>query len=164
MMAKSLEGKSGIIDLATAAARILSVAILSAASTTVHADQSDEMPASIHAGELLGLWGLASFQHPADRVRTEMMARSQCRMPYVMRAGQSGGVMMHLADQADPQEMWLKGDPSGKMYIGPPGPTPGEQDREIVWYDGRVMITRFVEKTLAARYGYMVYFRCDTGA
>ena len=75
-------------------------------------------------------------------------------------AGQSGGVIMHLADQATPQELRLKGSPSGKNYIGPPGPVPGEQDREIISFDGRVLITRFVDKDAATRYGNMVYVRC----
>ena len=75
-------------------------------------------------------------------------------------AGQSGGVVMHLADQATPQELRLKGSPSGKNYIGPAGPTPGEQDREIVSFDGRVLITRFIDKDAAVRYGNMVYVRC----
>ncbi|MBR0797111.1 hypothetical protein JQ615_17100 [Bradyrhizobium jicamae] len=123
-----------------------------------------EMPATIRADEIVGRWGLASFQNPADRARTEAAARSQCKQPYVIGAGQSGGVIMHLADQATPQELRLKGSPSGKNYIGPPGPTPGEQDREIVSFDGRVMITRFVDKDAATRYGNMVYVRCGPRA
>ena len=119
-----------------------------------------EMPASIRADEIVGRWGLASFQNPADRARTEAAARGQCKQPYVIGAGQSGGVIMHLADQATPQELRLKGSPSGKNYIGPPGPTPGEQDREIFSFYGRVMITRFVDKDAATRYGNMVYVRC----
>ena len=119
-----------------------------------------EMPATIRADEIVGRWGLASFQNPADRARTEAAAKAQCKQPYVIGAGQSGGVIMHLADQATPQELRLKGSPGGKNYIGPPGPTPGEQDREIVSFDGRVMITRFVDKDAATRYGNMVYVRC----
>ncbi|HXH44365.1 MAG TPA: hypothetical protein VNK51_11040 [Bradyrhizobium sp.] len=119
-----------------------------------------EMPATIRADEIVGRWGLASFQNPADRARTEKMAREQCKNPYVITAGSSGGVIMHLADQATPQELRLKGSPSGKNYIGPAGPTPGDQDREIVSFDGRVMITRFIDKDAATRYGNMVYVRC----
>ncbi|MGY4476527.1 hypothetical protein [Bradyrhizobium sp. USDA 3364] len=119
-----------------------------------------EMPASIRPDEIVGRWGLASFQNPADRARTEAAARGQCKQPYVIGAGQNGGVIMHLADQATPQELRLKGSPSGKNYIGPPGPTPGEQDREIISFDGRVMITRFVDKDAGVRYGNMVYVRC----
>jgi hypothetical protein len=119
-----------------------------------------EMPASIRSDEIVGRWGLASFQNPNDRARTEAAARGQCKQPYVISAGSSGGVVMHLADQATPQELRLKGTPSGKNYIGPAGPTPGEQDREIVSFDGRVLITRFVDKDAAVRYGNMVYVRC----
>ena len=119
-----------------------------------------EMPASIRADEIVGRWGLASFQNPNDRARTEAAARGQCKQPYVIGAGQAGGVVMHLADQATPQELRLKGSPSGKNYIGPAGPTPGEQDREIVSFDGRILVTRFIDKDAAVRYGNMVYVRC----
>jgi len=119
-----------------------------------------EMPATIRADEIVGRWGLASFQNPNDRARTEAAARAQCKQPYVIGAGTSGGVVMHLADQATPQELRLKGSPSGKNYIGPPGPAGGEQDREIVSFDGRVLVTRFIDKDAAVRYGNMVYVRC----
>jgi hypothetical protein len=119
-----------------------------------------EMPASIRADEIVGRWGLASYQNPNDRARTEAAARGQCKQPYVIGAGTSGGVMMHLADEATPQELRLKGSPSGKNYIGPPGPAGGERDREIVSFDGRVLVTRFIDKDAATRYGNMVYVRC----
>ncbi len=119
-----------------------------------------EVPATIRPDEIVGRWGLASFQNPNDRARTEAAARAQCKQPYVIGAGSSGGVIMHLADQATPLELRLKGSPSGKNYIGPPGPAGAEQDREIVSFDGRVLITRFIEKDAATRYGNMVYVRC----
>jgi hypothetical protein len=119
-----------------------------------------DMPATIRADEVAGRWGLASYQNPNDRARTEAAARAQCKQPYVITVGPTGGVVMHLADQATPQELRLKGSPSGKNYIGPPGPVPGEQDREIVSFDGRVLVTRFVDKDAAVRYGNMVYVRC----
>ena len=119
-----------------------------------------EMPATIRPDEIVGKWGLASYQNPADRPRTEVQAKAQCRQPYVIGAGTSGGVVMHLADQATPEELRLKGSQGGKNYIGPPGPAGGEQDREIVSFDGRVLVTRFVDKDAAVRYGNMVYVRC----
>jgi len=119
-----------------------------------------DMPGTIRSDEIVGRWGLASYQIPNDRARTEKMARDQCKQPYVISAGSSGGVVMHLADQATPQELRIKGSPSGKNYIGPAGPTPGEQDREIVSFDGRVLVTRFVDKDASVRYGNMVYVRC----
>src|SRR6516164_2254831 len=123
-----------------------------------------EMPATVRSEELVGKWGLASFQNPADRARTEKQAQAQCKQPYVIGAGQSGGVVMHLADQATPQELRLKGSQGGKNFIGPAGPPGGEQDREIVSFDGRVLITRFVDKDAATRYGNMVYVRCGPRA
>src|ERR1700681_3984098 len=119
-----------------------------------------EMPATIRPDEIVGRWGLASFQNPSDRPRTEAAARGQCKQPYVIGAGSSGGVIMHLADQATPQELRLKSRPRGKNYIGPHGPVGGEQDREIVSFDGRVLVTRFTDKDAAVRYGNMVYVRC----
>jgi len=132
----------------------------SSPSATPEQAPTPEMPATIRADEIVGKWGLASFQNPNDRARTEAAAKAQCKQPYVIGAGSSGGVIMHLADQATPQELRLKGSPSGKNYIGPPGPAGGEQDREIVSFDGRVLITRFIDKDAATRYGNMVYVRC----
>jgi hypothetical protein len=123
-----------------------------------------EVPATIRSDELVGKWGLASYQNPADRARTEKMAVAQCKQPYTIGAGQSGGVVMHLADQATPEELRLKGSQGGKNYIGPAGPAGGEQDREVISFDGRVLITRFVDKDAATRYGNMVYVRCGARA
>jgi hypothetical protein len=122
-----------------------------------------ELPATIRSEEIVGRWGLASYLNPADRARTEKAALAQCKNPYVIGAGATGGVIMHLADQATPQELRLKGSPGGKNYIGPAGPIT-EQDREIISFDGRVMITRFVDKDAATRYGNMVYVRCSPRA
>src|SRR3984957_5241702 len=55
-----------------------------------------EMPATLRSDEIVGKWGLASFQNPADRARTEKAAQAQCKNPYVIGAGSSGGVIMHL--------------------------------------------------------------------
>src|SRR5258705_9190656 len=160
----------GVANLATISAlsiilgacSSMSLPSLSSSSSDVPPEPgvAPEMPATIRPNEIVGRWGLASYQNPNDRARTEAAARGQCKQPYVISAGASGGVVMHLADQATPQELRLKGSPSGKNYIGPPGPTPGEQDREIVSFDGRVLVTRFIDKDAATRYGNMVYVRC----
>ncbi|BAM92274.1 conserved exported hypothetical protein [Bradyrhizobium oligotrophicum S58] len=123
-----------------------------------------EVPATIRAEDLVGKWGLAAYNNPNDRVRTEKMALAQCKQPYTIGAGTAGGVVMHLADQATPQELRLKGSAGGKNYIGPAGPPGGEQDREVVSFDGRVLITRFVDKDAATRYQTMVYVRCGPRA
>ena len=95
---------------------------LTSSAPTAEPPPVPAMPASIRADEIVGRWGLASFQDPKDRARTEAAAKGQCKQPYVIGAGGSGGVIMHLADQATPQELRLKGSPGGKNYIGPPGP------------------------------------------
>jgi hypothetical protein len=123
-----------------------------------------EIPATIRVSEVIGRWGYASFHKPEDRPRTETAARSQCGHPFVIGQGPTGGVMMYLADQSELRELRLKGGPGGKNYIGPPGPTPGPQDREIVQFDGRVMIMVFVDPEISGRYGTGVYVRCAPGA
>ena len=137
---------------------------LSTPSASPDAGMAPEVPATIRGEELVGKWGLASYQNPADRARTEKQAQAQCKQPYMIGAGQSGGVVMHLADQATPQELRVKGSRSGKNYIGPAGPPGGELDREIVSFDGRVLITRFTDKDAATRYGNMVFVRCGPKA
>jgi hypothetical protein len=123
-----------------------------------------EIPATIRASEVIGRWGYAAYHKPEDRPRTEAAARGQCGHPYVIGQGPTGGVMMYLADQSELQELRLKGSQSGKNFIGPPGQTPGPQDREISSFDGRVMVLSFVDSEVAGRYGTGVYVRCAPSA
>jgi len=123
------------------------------------------LPSRYNAEELIGRWGYTSYHKEADRARTERAARGQCRNPYVIAKGSTGGVMMHLADQRQQSELRLKGSPDGKNYIGPEGQPGGSaQDREILSFDGRVLITRYVDPDAANRYGNMVYVRCGPRA
>jgi len=56
--------------------------------------------------------------------------------------------------------MTLKGSVEGKTYVGP-GPDPaGADDREVVTFDGRVLILKWVDPEIAGRYGNMVLVRC----
>jgi len=119
-----------------------------------------EMPASIRSSEVVGRWGYASFHRPEDRVRTEAAAKGQCAHPFVIGQGPTGGVMMYPPDQSQMQEFWLKGGPAGKNYIGPHGAGGANDDREIVSFDGRVMVLRYVDQEVAGRYGTGVYVRC----
>ncbi|HYS84329.1 MAG TPA: hypothetical protein VEN78_04925 [Bradyrhizobium sp.] len=157
-------GIASALAILLAACSSMSLPSFSSSPSEQEPGVGPEMPATLRADEIVGRWGLASFQNPNDRARTEAAARSQCKQPYVIGAGSSGGVIMHLADQATPQELRLKGSPSGKNYIGPPGPAGGEQDREIISFDGRVLVTRFIDKDAATRYGNMVYVRCGARA
>src|SRR5690349_16034614 len=121
-------------------------------------------PASIPAADLVGRWGYASYHQEADRARTVAAARGQCNQPYIIGRGSHGGVIMHLADTAKPTELALKGG-GGKDYVGlEDEPAGGIHDRQIVSFDGRVMILRFVDPEVAGRYGTSVYVRCNAHA
>jgi hypothetical protein len=119
-----------------------------------------EIPSSIHPEEIVGRWGYGSYHRPEDLARTEAAARAQCGQPVVIDRGPNGGVMMYLADSAELQELELKGSQSGVNYIGPPGPAGGEQDRQIVSFDGRTMVLKWLDPEVAGRYGIGVYVRC----
>ena len=119
------------------------------------------LPPAFPAQDIVGRWGLAAYHRDEDRGRTEAAAANQCRQPYIIVLGTSGGVMMHLADQATPTELRLKGAPGGKTYIGPAEDPPGsQQDREVVLFDGRILILRWLDPEVQGRYGTMVYVRC----
>jgi hypothetical protein len=141
---------------------------LSGCTTGPQLDQP-AAPAMVQAGppafppqDIVGRWGLAAYHKDEDRARTEAAARGQCKQPYVITLGSGGGVMMHLADQATPTELRLRGV-GGKTYIGPADGDPGgAQDREVVAFDGRILILRWMDSEVQGRYGTMVYVRCGT--
>jgi len=114
---------------------------------------------SVRADDLVGRWGVASFQKPEDRARTETAARGQCGQPYTITKGSSGGVMMYLADNPALQELTIKANSSG-TYIGPSGEAGGMSDREVVSFDGRAMVLRWIDPEVASRYGTTIYVRC----
>jgi hypothetical protein len=119
------------------------------------------MPPTFPVQNLVGRWGLTAYHNEADRERTITAAANQCRNPYVITLGPSGGVMMHLADQSTPSELALKGAPGNKNFIGPKEDPPASaQDREVVSFDGRVLILRWMDPEVQSRYGTMVYVRC----
>ena len=122
------------------------------------------MPSKYAPEEFVGRWGFTSYQKEADRARTINTARGLCRSPYVIAKGPGGGVMMHLADERQPTELRLKGSADGRNYIGPDGEAGQPQDREIVTFDGRVLVTRYIDPDAAKRYGNMVYVRCTPRA
>lgn len=119
------------------------------------------LPPAFPPQDIVGRWGLAAYHKDEDRARIEAAAANQCKQPYVIVLGPTGGVMMHLADQATPTELRLKGAPGGKTYVGPEGDPPGSaQDREVVAFDGRILILRWMDPEVQGRYGTMVYVRC----
>jgi hypothetical protein len=147
----------------------LALAALPACTTTGPQQQAaappePEMPAKVRPSEIIGRWGYAAYHKPEDRARTEANARGQCKQPFVIGQGPTGGVMMYLADSSQLQELRLKGSSNGHDYIGPAGPTPGPQDREIVSFDGRVMLLKFVDSETDGRYGTGIFVRCSPRA
>ncbi len=118
------------------------------------------LPPAFPPQDIVGHWGLAAYHKEDDRARIELAAANQCKQPYVITLGPTGGVMMHLADQARAEELRLKGAPGRKTFIGPEGEPGGIQDREVVSFDGRVLILRWLDPEVQGRYGTMVYVRC----
>ena len=119
-----------------------------------------EAPASFTRERLIGRWGVASFHVEKDRARTEREARSQCGQPYTIARGPTDGVMMHVADDSKLYELRLKGDGSGRTYVGFEAPPGHPQDREILSSTNDLMTMRFVDPDASRRYGTFVYVRC----
>jgi hypothetical protein len=119
-----------------------------------------DMASTIRPEEVVGRWGYGAYHNETDKGRTEAAARGQCGQPVVINRGPGGGVMMYLADSAQLQELYLKGAPGGRNFVGPPGPAGGPQDREVVSLDGRSMVLRWMNPEVQTRYGTGVYVRC----
>ena len=117
-------------------------------------------PPNMNVIDFVGRWGYASFQREGDRARTETAARGQCSNPYTIGRGPTGGVLMYLADSREQLELRLKSGTDGKIYLGPEGPAPDSRDREVINFDGRVLVLRWVDPEVASRYGTSVYVRC----
>ncbi len=100
------------------------------------------IPSTISPGALVGRWGVAAYHRDSDRPRTESEARRQCNNAYNIKAGPTGGVMMHLADESQP------------------GPAALPTDREIVTISDNSFTVKWVSPDNSTRYGTMVYIRC----
>jgi hypothetical protein len=128
--------------------------------TAVPVAAQPAIPSKYKPEEVVGRWGYGAFHKDEDLSRTAAAARGQCGQPVEITRGPNGGVMMYLADSAQLQELQLKGSPNGKDYIGPPGDAGGPQDREIVSFDGRTMVLKWMDPEVDGRYGTGVYVRC----
>src|SRR4029077_13398296 len=99
------------------------------------------------------------FHRPEDQARTEAQARNACSPPYVINRSAQGGAMLSH-DSPAVAHMVDKASADGRTYIGP-GPDPGgADDREVLSFDGRVLILKWVDPEVAGRYGNMVLVRC----
>lgn len=117
-------------------------------------------PVVVDVALLPGKYGLASYREEKDRARTEAEARRACGNPYVIAAGSQGGVLMHLPDQAQPSEVFIKTTPDGRAVIGPRGPVGLPQDRVVLYFQGGILITDWVDPGVKERYGTMLLVRC----
>ena len=149
------------LTIAAALAMMLGACAGSQQATIEEPGAAPEMPATIRADQIVGRWGVASYQDPKDRTRVEAAAKAQCKLPYVITAGASGGVVMHLADEAAPQDLRLKGSP-GRVKLYRPTRTRWWRKRIAKSFPSiaEILITRFVDPDAAKRYGNMVYVRC----
>lgn len=117
-------------------------------------------PAKINVDQLVGRWGVGAYHRDTDRARTLPEAKQQCSNAYVIKKGDNGGVMMHVADSADLFELFVKVSPDGRTFIGPEGPPGDLWDREVLSYEQDILTTRFTDPEVVARYGTMVFVRC----
>jgi hypothetical protein len=153
-------GRPAVAALAALALALGGCASSTSPEATTAALPQPELPARVRANEIVGRWGYAAYHKAEDRARTEANARGQCKQPFVIGQGPTGGVMMYLADSSQLQELRLKGTQAGKDFIGPAGETPGPQDREIISFDGRVLVLKYVDPEIDGRYGTGVFVRC----
>ncbi len=153
--------KSGVLVLAATLAVAGCASQGPSEGTIAPVAATPDLPPAIKPQEITGRWGLAAFHNANDLKRTEAAARNGCRQPYNIGMGPTGGVIMHMPDKAQPEELRMKGAPGNKTYIGPAGePAGGLQDREITSFDGRTMTVRFLDPEVSGRYGTQIYVRC----
>jgi hypothetical protein len=124
------------------------------------------LPPAFPPNALVGRWGFAAYHRESDRARIQVAAKAACNQPnpYDITPGPTGGVMMRLADQPELVELRTKGGPGGKTYVGPDGPPGDPKDREVVSFDGKVLILHWVNPEINGRYGTEVYVRCGARA
>ena len=115
---------------------------------------------SIGPSDIIGRWGIAAYHRDQDRARTEAQAPNQCQRPYLISQGSAGGVMMLNHDSPNIVEHMIKASADGKTFIGPGGEPGAADDRELVSFDGRVLVLKWVDPEVAGRYGFMVLVRC----
>jgi hypothetical protein len=118
------------------------------------------LPPAFQPQDLVGRWGSGVYLKDEDRSRTELAAASQCKQPYVIALGPTGGVMMHVGAQDKLEEVRVKGGPGGKTDLGPEGEPGGWLDREVLSFDGRTLILRWADPKVRDTYGTFIYVRC----
>src|SRR5215831_13818457 len=90
---------------------------------------------SISASDVIGRWGLGAYHRDEDRARTEAITKGQCKIPYVISAGNGSSVMMLTHDSPNIVEVQIKANQEGKTFIGPCAEPGVADDRQVVSYD-----------------------------
>jgi hypothetical protein len=113
-----------------------------------------------NADALTGRWGLAAYFRESDAARVTSAAAAACSVPYTITKGPSGGVMLHRPDETRPSEHLIKSGWGGKSYLSPAGESGDSKDREIMSFDDNRLVLRWLDASVAGRYGTMVFVRC----
>ncbi len=98
---------------------------------------------------------LDGFRGIADKIQGRMLSKNGNRLRRFER---------RLHRQWTTGGERLKGAPGGKTYVGPEGPPASPQDREVVSFDGRVLVLPWMDPEVASRYGTGVYMRSGARA
>lgn len=125
--------------------------------------QPTALPSKYSVDRLIGSWGIASYRNDKDRARTETQAKAQCKNAYKIAKGPTDGVIMHVADDATPHELTLKGGPDGKTYLGFAGPPGDDQDRVVLSLTENMFVVKYIDADTNTRYGTLIYVRCPAG-
>lgn len=112
------------------------------------------------ADQLVGRWGLAAYFRDTDAAKVTAAARGFCNQPYVIVRGPNGGVMLNQPDQPQKSEHVISSGFTGRTTIGPTSDTSGAKDREFISFSPNQFVLRWLEPSVANRYGVMVFVRC----
>jgi hypothetical protein len=127
---------------------IAAVALATLACGTTHA-------AAQSTGDLVGRWGVAAYWNESDAQRISQQARSFCNQPYTITAGRNGGAMMFEAFEGRQREFQVSG-----RSIVPVGDSNARLVKDIVSWNGQVLVFRYRDEEAGRKYGNMVFARC----
>jgi hypothetical protein len=113
-------------------------------------------PASAQtAADLVGRWGVAAYWSESDAQRITAQARGFCNQPYTITAGRNGGAMMFEAFEGRQREFTVRGGQIVPVEGGNP-----KLVKNVLSWNGQVLVFRYVEEEPARKYGNMVFSRC----
>jgi hypothetical protein len=105
--------------------------------------------------DLVGRWGVAAYWNDSDAQRIVQQARGFCGQPYTITAGRNGGAMMFEAFEGRQREFQISG-----RAIVPVGDANPRLVKDIVSWNGQVLVFRYRDEEAGRKYGNMVFSRC----